>query len=213
MTFRLSLANHGDQNLIIQLVEGAAAWLRSKETDQWARPWPSRTERDERIRKDVWAGRTWIAWDGGVAAATITAEPAPDQVLWADWDSDPATYVRRLVVSRSYAGLGLGSSLLDWAGREAEWHYGAQWIRLDVWTTNKVLHRYYTQLGFAFLGFCRDPGYPSGALFQKATRLIPAVDGRGLVEPDPHSFLAARDERDIRVPLPRSHIAQSNCLH
>ena len=55
----------------------------------------------------------------------------------------PALYVRRVVVARSYSGLGLGAALLDWAADVAKSDHGAALIRIDVWTTNLELHAYY----------------------------------------------------------------------
>jgi len=176
MTFRLGLAKDYDCNVIIGLVEEAAAWLRNKDTDQWSKPWPSRAARDARILADIRAGRTWIVRDGDSPAATITSKEAADQALAGAWVGDePAAYVRRLVVARPYGGCGLGSGLLNWAGQYAARGYGARWIRIDVWKTNKALHKYYADQGFEFVSYCRDPEYPSGALFQKATSQILAA--------------------------------------
>ena len=61
-------------------------------------------------------------------------------------------YVRRLVVRRDYAGRGLGAALLDWAGLTARRQAGAQWIRVDVWRSNKELHAYYERQGFTSCG-------------------------------------------------------------
>jgi ribosomal protein S18 acetylase RimI-like enzyme len=74
------------------------------------------------------------------------------------------------VVSRAFAGRGIGAALLDWAGLSARRSYGARWIRVDVWTTNTALHAYYRSQGFVFSGFSEalEPG-PSAALFQKKT--------------------------------------------
>jgi GNAT superfamily N-acetyltransferase len=107
-----------------------------------------------------------------MAVATITAEPE-DYPSWPDeWQREPAVYVRRLVVSREYAGQRLGASLLDWAGLTALREYGAHWIRVDAWLTNKKLHAYYERQGFVSCGLSNDPDYPSGALFQKSTQSL-----------------------------------------
>jgi hypothetical protein len=117
MTIRLGLANDHDQIQIIWLMEEAASWLRNKGTDQWARPWPSRSARDARICADISEGKTWIAWDGDTPAATITSEETAHQPLLSEWDDgEPAAYVHRLVVARRYGGRSVGSSLLNWAG-------------------------------------------------------------------------------------------------
>ncbi len=94
-------------------------------------------------------------------------------MIWPEENErDPAVYVRRVVVSRPYAGHGLGSQLLDWAGLRASRVYGARWVRVDVWTTNEELHDYYKSQGFKYRGLCPIPDYPSAALFQKSVDQI-----------------------------------------
>jgi GNAT superfamily N-acetyltransferase len=161
--------------IVIGLIDEAADWLRSIGTDQWAKPWPNRADRDSRVRASLAQGKTWIGWDNGVPAAAITADPADDPYWPDDLRRDPAIYVHRLVVRRPYGGVGLGSALMDWAGRSAKRDHGARWVRVSAWTTNLRLHAYYRRQGFSPCGFHADDGYPSGARFQKSTALIPAA--------------------------------------
>jgi GNAT superfamily N-acetyltransferase len=164
-----------DHDVVIGLIDEAATWLRTSNTDQWAQPWPSNEERRHRIRRDLTAGKTWIAWDGGIPAATITADPDENPAWPAEARRDPAVYVCRLVVGRAYAGQGLGTALLDWAGRRGRQHHGARWVRVDVWATNLALHAYYRRQGFEFWGFSEASGYRSAALFQKGTEGIKPI--------------------------------------
>lgn len=174
--FALRFATPGDLREVRRLLREAAEWLRGKDTDQWARPWPDRTGQRERIRNDVLKGKTWLVWDGTTSAATITIdtdEPvaANEQRVWPDHkNGDPALYVRRVIVSRNYAGLGLGAALLDWAAEVAKRDHGARLIRVDVWTTNVALHAYYERQQFVRCE-SRDPrelaDYPSQALFER----------------------------------------------
>jgi GNAT superfamily N-acetyltransferase len=160
--------------IVVGLIEAAADWLRRyKNTDQWAKPWPSRAGRDSRIRAGLAQGKTWICWDNGTPAATLTADPELDPYWPHGPASQPAVYVHRLVVARAYAGLRLGASLLDWAGRTGRSQHGAQWIRVSAWTTNHGLHDYYRREGFSLCGFHAADGYPSAARFQKSTDAIP----------------------------------------
>jgi len=159
-----------DHGAVSGLREEARQWLRTRSTDQWAKPWPSEDAREKRILAAIRAGRTWIAWDGIIPAATITASPNHHGIWPEENRRDPAVYIRRLVVSRNrkYAGHGLGAQLLDWAGLRASREYGARWVRADVWTTNTKLHDYYRDQRFEFCGFCEwIADYPSAALFQK----------------------------------------------
>lgn len=171
---RLLLRQAGaeDAEAIRNLVAEASRWLRTKGTDQWAVPWPDENGRNERIARAIEAGRTWIAWDGDHPVATLTASPNHHGIWPERLQRDPAVYIRRLTVSRRYAGMGLGSQLMDWAGLRASREYGARWIRVDVWTTNTGLHDYYRRQGFGYCGLSPEPGYPSAALFQKPVEAI-----------------------------------------
>jgi len=170
----LRRAHVRDTPKIIGLIDEAARWLHDyKKTDQWAKPWPSRAGRDSRIRASLREGKTWICWDKSTPVATLTADPEHDP-YWAQGPrAEPAVYVHRLVVARSYAGHRLGASLLDWAGRTGHLVHGARWLRVSAWTTNLALHAYYLGEGFELTGFHADDGYPSAARFQKATSHIP----------------------------------------
>jgi ribosomal protein S18 acetylase RimI-like enzyme len=173
----LRLATERDEEVITSLIDEAADWLRGKDTDQWAEPWPTVAERQQRIVTALQARRTWILWEGHLPAATLTAEPDHTQGNGLVWPEevreDPAVYVARLVVRRSCAGRGLGAALLDWAGHTARQAWGAQWVRVDVWTTNLALHAYYKAQGFDFYRYSEKADvYPSAALFQKRTDQI-----------------------------------------
>jgi GNAT superfamily N-acetyltransferase len=159
------------------LVREAVAWLRtSKDTDQWRTPWPDAAGHRERILNDLFKGKTWIAWDRSSAVATITVDTEEPliltgQPLWpAHRRNEAALYVRRVIVSRRYAGYGLGAALLDWAADVARRDHGASLIRVDVWTTNTALHTYYERQGFTRCAG-RDTqdlaDYPSQALFER----------------------------------------------
>ena len=176
--FALRLAAPGDLSEVHGLVREAVAWLREcKHTDQWARPWPDQAGRKERIQNDLLEGKTWLVWDDDTVAGTITIdteEPiaAHAQPIWpVHKRHELALYVRRVIVSRSYAGIRLGAGLLDWASDVAKRDYGAKLIRLDVWTTNLKLHEYYVGQRFTRCEG-RDPreldNYPSQALFERA---------------------------------------------
>jgi hypothetical protein len=176
-TMRLVRADCTVEHLraILGLIDDAAAWLRSKNTDQWAAPWPDREQRDARVIRGLCGGKTWLAWDGDTPAATITIAKQANPAVWpaSAYDrSEPAVYVHRLITARAYAGWGLGAQLVDWAGLRGADQYGARSIRIDVWTSNEALHDYYRKRRFEFAGYCPDPHYPSGALFQKPVTAI-----------------------------------------
>lgn len=177
--FQLRLATPGDLTRIIALIDEASAWIRrAKNTDQWQRPWPDRVARDARVRAGVVRGETWIAWDDHTPMGTITIAAQANPVVWSNLSphcdlTEDAVYAHRLILARKYAGLGLGAELIDWAGLYGQRVFGARWLRVDVWRSNYELHEYYRDRGFLQCGSCADPGYPSGALFQKPVMDIP----------------------------------------
>jgi predicted N-acetyltransferase YhbS len=73
-------------------------------------------------------------------------------------------YPHRLIVRRKYAGL--GTDVVEWACKRAG-ELGNNWVRIDVWTDNVGLHRYYEQRGFQHVRTLDLSDYPSGALFQR----------------------------------------------
>lgn len=176
---RIARAEAIDENLkaILGLIEQAREWLPYMGTDQWCEPWPDEERRDARVRRGLEVGATWIVWDGDTAAATVTAASRCNTAVWpsAECDlSERAVYAHRLIVSREYAGRGLGTELINWAGLRGRRAYAAKWIRIDVWSSNLALHEYYRKRGFERCGSCPDPDYPEGALFQKRVSAVAA---------------------------------------
>lgn len=169
---RIARAEPADLPTVLGLIEDARDRLKMKDTDQWDRPWPDEQARDARVLRGLQGGKTWIVWDEDIPAATVTITPRMNPAVWStpgcECDlAERAVFVHRLITAMKYAGLGLGTEMIDWAGLRGRRLYGAKWIRLDVWSTNKGLHDYYLKRGFESCGFCADRGYPSGALFQK----------------------------------------------
>ncbi len=171
-SMRLALGTPDDLGVVLGLIEDARRWLKSQGTDQWAEPWPDEKQRDARVLKGLENKKTYILRYGDTPAATVTLANWHNPNVWVPGAcqcdlTERAVYLHRLITARKYAGHGLGELLVKWAAERARAKYGAKWIRIDVWTTNTDLHRFYQKLGFAPCGRCPDPCYPSGALFQK----------------------------------------------
>jgi GNAT superfamily N-acetyltransferase len=165
-------ADAKDLSTILDMINEASAWLRTKETDQWAQPWPTEAARDARVRRGLRSGDTWLVERHGTPIATVTSRRHGNQALWTHHEQlEPAVYLSRLIVIREAAGLGIGAALIDWAAQRAVRDWSAQWVRIDVWTTNDALHNYYEERGFRFcrVGPFDREAYPSAALFQKPT--------------------------------------------
>ncbi len=185
-------ADADDLPVILGMIDEAAAWLRTKDTDQWAKPWPNTAARDARVLRGLRGSKTWIADEDGTPVATITCRQHGNQRLWTLHERlEPAVYVSRLIVSRRAAGREIGAAMIDWAAQRAVRDWSAQWIRIDLWTTNEALHNYYRKRGFRFcrVGTFDKEVYPQAALFVKPTS-----------EVDDAAAARFTEERDSRLP-------------
>jgi len=149
-----------DVDDIAALWTQASDWLASIGTSQWQYP-----VRTHAIRAEVAAGEVWIVREGGRLLASVTLEADDDSGLWAPSEG-PALYVHRLVVARDGRPNDLGAAMLDWAARRAR-RQCRPWLRLDAWTTNSDLHKYYVDRGFRHLR--TDETVQSGALFERSS--------------------------------------------
>lgn len=172
--FRIRPAGITDMASIIDLINESAEWLQAeKQSDQWEKPWPDVTARDQRIRRGIKLGRTWMVEGNEGLVGTVSCGRGGNKKLWKQRErNQPALYVSRLIVGRRHSGKAIGASLIDWAGQRGVRAWGALWIRVDVWTTNNALQNYYLEQGFEHVRtykFDNPWEYPSAALFQKPT--------------------------------------------
>jgi GNAT superfamily N-acetyltransferase len=157
---------------LLAMRDEAAAWLTARGHDQWAEPWPDAERMAAGVHQSVAAGDVWVVSDHTGLVATLTLDTWPNPDLWTPHEAnEPARYLHRLIVRRRAAGAGLGAELLDWCGTRAA-HAGARWLRLDTWTTNRALQRYYLDHGFTHVRTRPLPHNPSGALFQRPARAV-----------------------------------------
>ena len=163
-------AEDADLPRLLKFRQDTSVWLSGQGIDQWAKPFPA-----EHILASIRAGQVFMIKESASAdaAATVTLDQEADERLWTpDERSQLARYVHKLTVDRQYAGTGLGARILDWAGHQAA-RAGAEWLRLDAWTTNPALHEYYLRQGFTHIRTSSDPAVVSGWIAQRPARLSP----------------------------------------
>jgi GNAT superfamily N-acetyltransferase len=152
----------------------ATIWTRASEQlgrqglDQWQYP-----VRIGRIEEHVAAGTCWIVEaHPGHVIGTVTVDGFADPQLWQPSDEpNSASYVHRMVLTDEARGSDLGSAILDWAATRAAAD-GKRWLRLDAWTTNPGLHRYYLNRGFHHVRTVEGPQIVSGVLLQRDANLV-----------------------------------------
>lgn len=169
----ISPATPHDLDTLFLFRAEAVQWLRSRGIDQWENPWPSEDAMTAAILASIQARETFILREAQIPVATVTVDLWANPDLWTPSERvEPAFYLHRMIVRRAYAGQGLGAELLDWGGTRAA-RNRARWLRLDAWTTNQELQRYYARQGFQHVRTQALSHNPSGALFQRPARYSP----------------------------------------
>lgn len=197
------LATPADLGVIKKMINDARARLKDIGTDQWSTDWPDENghKRDDRIVRSLTQGTTWLALHvpqhrtalRAIPVATVSIDKAANSQVWADLNaSERALYLSRLVIAEGFSGLHIGTAILDWAARYGAREYRAQWIRIDVWTTNFALHAYYQKRGFQRCGLVPDLSYPARSRFQRPTaRQLGdgprVIEFGGALQPCPHA--------------------------
>ena len=197
LALRIRPANPDDLQAVLELISEAKLWLPGKYTDQWSTDWADQRgrKRSDRVRDSIKQKTTWVVTvthgEQPYAVATVTVEPSGNPEIWTrpgDLNA-PAVYLSRLVVARRFAWPRIGSAVLNWACSYARRERQEKWVRIDVWTRNFALHKYYLHQGFRRQGLCPDEKYPSRARFQRRARRslyrrihdevrrVPAVEG------------------------------------
>jgi GNAT superfamily N-acetyltransferase len=161
----IRLAGKADFEQIMSLLDEAISWLGHLGLDQWQE---NRDRQQQHVETDIDAATLFVVENLGKIVATITVDDLADTDFWINEDEPlSALYVHRMAVARAHAGIGLGAAMLDWAAGQVE-RCGRSCIRLDAWSTNDKLHRYYKQLGFTMVRNHSVEGRGSGALFERA---------------------------------------------
>ncbi|MCX4675704.1 GNAT family N-acetyltransferase [Streptomyces sp. NBC_01433] len=153
----MTSATSDDLDQLLTFRIEAASWISKLGSDQWSRPYPA-----DRLLATIEAGTVFMLRDGNRTAGTITLTSEAEEGLWSPEELREASiFVNKLTVSRDYAGEDLGGRLLEWAGDRA-YQASAKWLRLDAWTNNTALQRYYLRHGFEYVRTVREGGAING---------------------------------------------------
>jgi hypothetical protein len=184
LSLQVKEAELEDFPIISGMVDEAKEWLKTKDTDQWSTDWLDKDgrNRNDRMKVSIKEGKTRLAWASHgrlrIPVATVTIEEDAKRDLWRNnryAAKGRAAYLSRLVTARGFSGLRIGSAMIDWACIYASHTFGADWLRIDVWTDNNALHDYYKNEEFQPCGLCRDVTYPSRQLFQRSTSKVRGI--------------------------------------
>ena len=154
--FLVRPARLGEEDVVLDLLAEAAAWLRSRGIEQWPPRFPEAS-----VSAQIEAGEAFLVLRSAQPVATVAITGAD---LWGD--GEPAHYLSRLAVARSSAGL--GRRILDWADARAA-AAGRRYLRLATTRDNPALRRYYERAGFRHVGDPPDARWPTSHYEREVT--------------------------------------------
>ncbi|MFF0532824.1 GNAT family N-acetyltransferase [Nocardia amikacinitolerans] len=154
----IRLAEAGEEEIVLDLLAEAAAWLRSRGIEQWPSRFPS-----DSVRGQIARSEALLVSAAGRPIATLAIADS-DSELW-EVDSAPAYYVSRLTVARHAVGAELGYRILDWITDKAVQH-GRRYVRLATASNNPRLRQYYETAGFEHIADPPHARWPT-SLYQR----------------------------------------------
>ncbi len=150
MKLQIRLAKDSETMEIIQLLKGAASWLKSEEIDQWSYLLSGGEDLD--IERAILNNETYVAkYDNNlIGTFTLSAVQSEwDLDLWGNKE-DSSLYLHRLAVNNQYRGQGLGCEIIQWIEEEFSGRY--MYLRLDCVSNNPRLNQFYQDCRFKLAG-------------------------------------------------------------
>jgi GNAT superfamily N-acetyltransferase len=136
-----------DAVVIQRMLAEAATWVDALGVVMW-----DEGELDPgRVVREVAAGQFFIAEVDGEPAGAVRFQ-LEDQLFWPDLQGDDSAFIHRLVVRRRYKGIGVSTTLMEWAVARAR-SMGKRFLRLDTDASRPKLRELYERFGFQFHSF------------------------------------------------------------
>ena len=155
---RITLAEPGDLESYIDLLEDTAEWLNSRGFGQL----PVRIYRDamDYFALSIARGEVYFAFMGNdiVGSLRLLLE---DTTVWPEANPN-GLYLHNLLVRRAWSNRGLGHQMLVCSEQQTV-IAGKTYLRLDCFASNAILRKYYENAGFEDRGEV-DAQYPFGTL-------------------------------------------------
>ena len=161
----MQLATEEHLDLVIDLLEGACAWLEGRGLAYW--PCGMLRRNPEIIGKRIRERTVYVAYFQGEAIGTITLR-WDDEKVWGKRPED-AAYVAGLASARAVSGNQIGKAMLDCAEHQAR-QKNRHFLRLDCTAKSPGLLKYYRDLGYKQVGERIMTDIDRRALFEKEIR-------------------------------------------
>jgi GNAT superfamily N-acetyltransferase len=153
MRMTVRQAQRDDVHVVEELLIDAARWVDALGEVMWEEGELS----PERIAAEVEEGQFFLAAVDGDIGGAIRFQ-LEDRLFWPDLAQSDSAFVHRLVVGRRYKGLGVSTTLLQWAIDRAR-AMGKGYLRLDCDASRPKLRALYERFGFRVHSFRQVGAY------------------------------------------------------
>ena len=154
---RVELPRREDLDEVLDILSGAARWLRRRGIEQWPDPFPR-----SRVEDSFSRGELYVIRVGEAIAGTFVLQ-WEDELFWGE-QPPVAGYIHAVAVRREHAGI--GRQVIGWAEENVR-EAGRSFLRLDCMRDNPPLRRYYEALGFEHRGDRLVGGHFDASLYEK----------------------------------------------
>ncbi|MCF3103165.1 GNAT family N-acetyltransferase [Streptomyces roseoverticillatus] len=126
--------NLADAPAILDMLDSAVVWMNDRgNTEQWGTtPYSQKPGGVARVERYTTENAPYIAELDGTPVGALVLDSGPSPQMPIAPAEEPERYVRLLVSDRRYAGLGIGTALLDHAAKETR-RAGVKLLRVDCW--------------------------------------------------------------------------------
>ena len=136
-----------DAAVIQEMLEEAAQWVDALGVVMW-----DEGELDpDRVAREAAEGQFFVAEIDGDPAGAVRFQ-LEDRLFWPDLEGTDSAFIHRLVVRRRYKGLGVSTTLMQWAVSHAR-SLGKSYLRLDTDASRPKLRELYERFGFQLHSF------------------------------------------------------------
>jgi len=149
MNYNIKIAKIDDTSLIVELLNCVTLNLHKKNINQWTYPWNINEIEDEINKKHIYIFTKELKIIG-----TFSLKDIDENFIFI---KSSGIYLYRIAILPEYQGKNIGKEIINYA---CEYSKDLNKLSyLDCWAGNEKLRKFYTEVGFDFIGDFPEEDY------------------------------------------------------
>ena len=149
MSYNIKIAKTDDTSLIVELLNCVTLNLHKKNINQWTYPWNINEIEDEINKKHIYIFTKELKIIG-----TFSLKDIDENFIFI---KSSGIYLYRIAILPEYQGKNIGKEIINYA---CEYSKDLNKLSyLDCWAGNEKLRKFYTEVGFDFIGDFPEEDY------------------------------------------------------